>query len=136
MRCLTPLAPSRRRQHIVEQKVGKNIVICLGGTGNHFKEETSVTRAGRGKRRASAARAGARTPIERRAAMRWAQRLKRVFGIDVEACAACGGTMRIIACIEDPVVIKAILAHLAGKARPVHATRRPPGRAPPASAFS
>jgi hypothetical protein len=36
--------------------------------------------------------------------------------------------MRIIACIEDPAVIKAILAHLAGKARPVHA--------PPASAFS
>ena len=92
--------------------------------------------AGRGKRRASAAKTGARTPIERRAAIRWAQRLKRVFGIDVEACAACGGTMRIIACIEDPVVIKAILAHLAGKARPVHAPRLPPGRAPSASAFS
>jgi hypothetical protein len=32
---------------------------------------------------------------------------------------------------QDPVVIKAILAHLAGKARPVHAPRLPP-----ASAFS
>jgi hypothetical protein len=64
--------------------------------------------------------------------MRWAQRLKRVFGIDVETCAGCGGTMRIIACIEDPAVIKAILAHLAGKARPVYAPRLPPGRAPPA----
>jgi ankyrin repeat protein len=32
--------------------------------------------------------------------------------------------------------IKAILAHLAGKARPVHAARLPPGRAPPALAFS
>ncbi len=68
--------------------------------------------------------------------MRWAQRLKRVFGIDVQTRTACGGAMRIIACIEDPVVIKAILAHLAGKARPVHAPRLPPGRAPPASAFS
>jgi hypothetical protein len=67
--------------------------------------------------------------------MREAQRLKRVFGIDIEACAACGG-MCIIASIEDPVVIKAILAHLVGKARPVHAARLPPGRAPPASAFS
>ena len=93
-----------------------------------------VTRAGRGKGRANAANAP--TPAERRAAMRWAQRLKRVFGIDIETCAGCGGTMRIIACIEDPVVIKAILAHLAGKARPVHAPRLPPGRAPPASAFS
>ena len=40
--------------------------------------------------------------------------------------------MRIIACIEDPVVIKVIFAHLAGKARPVDAPRLPPGRAPPA----
>jgi hypothetical protein len=53
--------------------------------------------------------------------MHWAQRLKRVFGIDIETCTACGGTMRIIACIEDPAVIKAILAHLADKARPVRA---------------
>ncbi len=91
-----------------------------------------VSRAGRGKSREGVARADVRTPIERCAAMRWAQRLKRVFGIDIETCAGCGGTMRIIACIEDPLVIKAILAHLAGKARPVHAPRRPPGRAPPA----
>ena len=63
------------------------------------------TRAGRGKGRAQSVKADARTPAERRSAMRWAQRLKRVFGIDVQTCAACGGTMRIIACIEDPVVI-------------------------------
>ncbi len=72
-----------------------------------------------------------RTLTERRTAMRWAQRLKRVFGIDVETCAGCGGTMRIIACIEDPVVIKAILAYLADKARPVYVLCLPPGRAPP-----
>jgi hypothetical protein len=29
--------------------------------------------------------------------MTWAQRLKRVFGIDIETCAACGGALRIIA---------------------------------------
>jgi hypothetical protein len=40
--------------------------------------------------------------------MTWAQRLKRVFGIDIETCPACGGALRIIACIEDPVVIKTI----------------------------
>ena len=95
-----------------------------------------VTRAGRGKGRAGAARADVRPLAERRAAMRWAQRLKRVFGIDIEACAGCGGMMCIIACIEDPAVIKAILAHLAGNARPVHAPRLPPGRAPPAPAQS
>jgi hypothetical protein len=95
-----------------------------------------VTKAGRGKGRADAAKADVRTFAEQRSAMTWAKRLKRVFGIDIETCAACGGTMRIIACIEDPAVIKAILAHLADKVRPVHAARRPPGRAPPASVVS
>lgn len=33
--------------------------------------------------------------------MTWAQCLKRVFGIDIETCPACGGAMWIIACIED-----------------------------------
>jgi hypothetical protein len=68
--------------------------------------------------------------------MTWAQRLRRVFGIDIKTCTACGGTLRIIACIEDPAVIKAILAHLADKARPVHAARQPPGRAQPAPVVS
>jgi hypothetical protein len=44
--------------------------------------------------------------------MTWAQRLKRVFNIDVETCGECGGDVRIIASIEDPAVIKKILAHL------------------------
>ena len=44
--------------------------------------------------------------------MTWVQRLKRVFKIDVETCATCGGTMKVIAAIEDPAVIKRILAHL------------------------
>ena len=52
--------------------------------------------------------------------MRWAQRLKRAFGIDVETCAACRGKMRIIACIEDQAVNKAILAHPTDKAHPVY----------------
>jgi hypothetical protein len=44
--------------------------------------------------------------------MNWAQRLKRVFDIDVEICDQCGGAVKIIACIEDLVVIKKILDHL------------------------
>ena len=63
--------------------------------------------------------------------MTWAQRLKRVFGIDVETCPACGGAVRIIACIEDPVVIEKILTHLEAKGGAAEATRRPPCRAPP-----
>ena len=37
--------------------------------------------------------------------MTWAQRLKRVFAIDIEKCEKCGGAVRIIASIEDPDVI-------------------------------
>ena len=44
--------------------------------------------------------------------MTWAQRLKRVFGIDIEACANCQGKVKILAAIEDPPVIKQILTHL------------------------
>ena len=63
--------------------------------------------------------------------MIWAQRLKRVFGIDIETCPACGGAVRIIACIEDPVVIAKILTHLDKKVAAAEAPRLPPCRAPP-----
>src|SRR5699024_12310679 len=55
------------------------------------------------------------TPAQRRASMTWAQRLKRVFNIDIETCSGCGGAMKVIACIEDPIVIKQILDHLKHK---------------------
>ena len=32
--------------------------------------------------------------------------------LNIETCHECGGAVRIIACIEDPVVIRKILAHL------------------------
>jgi hypothetical protein len=61
----------------------------------------------------------------------WAQRLKRVFGIDIETCPACGGAVRIIAGIEEADVIEKILTHLDAKAAEREAPRRPPCRAPP-----
>ena len=48
--------------------------------------------------------------------MSWARRLKRVFQIDIERCERCGGAVKIIASIEDPVVIEKILAHLERRA--------------------
>ena len=56
------------------------------------------------------------TVAERDASMSWAQRLKRVFGVDIETCPDCGGAVRIIACIEDAEVVEKILAHLGAKA--------------------
>jgi hypothetical protein len=48
--------------------------------------------------------------IQRHAAMTWAQRLKRVFNIDIEVCSRCGGSARVIACIEGQDVIDRTLA--------------------------
>ena len=70
---------------------------------------SQITLSGRGKRRAAAESA---TPAERHRAMRWAQRLKRVFNLDIEPCEHCGAALKIIACIEDPAVIARILKHL------------------------
>ena len=56
---------------------------------------------------------------------------RRVFKIDIETCSKCGGAVKVIACIEDPVVIEKILAHLNEKALPVQAPPLPKSRAPP-----
>ncbi len=65
------------------------------------------------------------------APMSWAQRLKRVFAIDIEACPGCGGKLRVIACIEDPQLIAKILAHVRSREAPTAtaAARGPPGEA-------
>jgi len=75
-----------------------------------------------------------RSPDEKRRSMTWAQRLKRVFGIDVNACGHCGGTLRIVASIEEPTAIRAILAHFAKHGALEKAHYRPAPRAPPAVA--
>ena len=60
------------------------------------------------------------------ARMSWARLLKRVFDIDIEHCPHCGGTMKIIAAIEEPALIAKILAHLG---LPTRAPPRAPARA-------
>ena len=63
--------------------------------------------------------------------MTWAQRLKRVFNIDIETCSKCGGAVRVIACIEDPVVIDKILTYLDEEAALAEPLVLPQSRAPP-----
>ena len=68
--------------------------------------------------------------------MSWAQRLKRVFNIDITQCERCTKrNVKIIACITDPIVIKKILDHLDKIASPITAPLLPPLRAPSRETF-
>jgi Putative transposase len=42
----------------------------------------------------------------------WPELMRHTFAVDVLACPGCGGRMRVVATIEDPVVIRKILTHL------------------------
>ncbi len=78
--------------------------------------QVTPARRGKGRKIQTPEETPDQTPAERRASMTWAQRLKRVFNIDIETCSECGGAVKVIACIEDPVVIAKILTHLEEKA--------------------
>ena len=85
----------------------------------HSRLRAAVTPAHRGVgsaagREPSTERAAERTSAlpARHAAMTWARRLKRVFGVEIDRCAGCGGRLRILASIEEPAAIARILSHL------------------------
>jgi hypothetical protein len=53
------------------------------------------------------------------APLTWAQRLKRVFNLDITLCPSCGGTMRVITDITDPDIIQKILDHIEAQPPPI-----------------
>jgi hypothetical protein len=62
----------------------------------HAALRAAITPAGRGtgvKQRAAVVPA----PTSQDVRMNWARRLKRVFGIEIEQCASCGGRFEVIA---------------------------------------
>ena len=83
----------------------------------------------RKQRNNSATPAVAESAVDRdwpTAPLTWAERLKRVFDIDISVCPLCGGTLRVIADVTDPDVIQTILAHLKQRAPPGAANRQTP----------
>jgi hypothetical protein len=108
-----------------------NLTRFHGVFAPNSKHRALVTPAKRGRGNQARVVEERPSPAERRASMTWAQRLKRVFNIDIETCSVCGGAMKVIACIEDPVVIKQILDHLEHKAEASEPRALPESRAPP-----
>jgi hypothetical protein len=102
----------------------------------HSKLRAAVTPAHRGVGSKAVAAAPAKPITPRHVAMSWAQRLKRVFGIEINTCTRCGGKLKVIASIEEPEVIAKILAHLQKAGPDPQQAELPLGaRAPPTQAL-
>jgi hypothetical protein len=96
-----------------------NLTRFHGVFAPNSKHRSHVTPARRGKGNPSQSQDD-KTPKQRHKAMTWAQRLKRVFNIDVSICPKYEGEAKVIAdtsdrCIEDQPVIDKILKHLQDK---------------------
>ncbi len=71
----------------------------------HSRLRAAVTPAHRGvgaKQPSPSGKPDEKPTPPKHVAMNWARRLKRVFGVEIEGCARCGGRLRIIASIEEP----------------------------------
>ncbi len=112
-----------------------NLTRYHGVFAPNSKHRALVTpaRRGKGKRRSTVEEDKEKAETNRHVAMSWAQRLKRVFNIDVERCRVCGGKARVIAAIEDKAIIDKILTHLDNKMPCAQTVPLPQVRAPPAA---
>ena len=112
-----------------------NLTRYHGVLAPNSKHRVHVTPAKRGKgssRQDLQGTNSAESPVNEHREMTWAQRLKRVFKVDINICNRCGAAVKIIASIEDPLVISKILDHLETKfLAPVTANQLPEPRAPP-----
>ncbi|MBK8538622.1 MAG: transposase [Ardenticatenia bacterium] len=70
--------------------------------------------------------------VSRADARRWAVLIRRIYEVDPLVCPKCGGTMRMIALIQEPKVVDKILKHLRTKGRDARAG--PWATGPPADA--
>lgn len=68
------------------------------------------------------------TPCPGSARIRWAQLLARIYEVLPLLCPSCGGEMRILAFLTEPVTVRTILVHLELPHRPPPLT---PARGPP-----
>lgn len=88
-----------------------NLTRFHGGFAPNSKHTTMITPSRRGK----SLQQENQTPVEKHRAMAWAQRLKKVFNIEVETGDHRGDSVQVIACIEDQAIIDKILPHLEKK---------------------
>ncbi len=118
----------------MDANLALHVTACSNVRTDHITRTScagDTCKAGKGNKVKAPDQLQDQTPAERRASMNCAQRLKRVFNIDIETCRECGGAVKVITCIEDPVVIEKILTHLNEKAALAGTGLVPASRAPP-----
>jgi hypothetical protein len=104
-----------------------NLAVYHGVLGPHSRWRARVVAYGAPP---AVARPGSEASDTSKAAPRhWARAalMRRAFDLDVPACPRCGGRLRLIATVENPEAIRAILAALAGSRE--RERRAPPGAA-------
>jgi len=70
------------------------------------------------------------TPADRHSRAHWARLIQKVYAVNPLQCPKCGGTMRLIAVIDEPAVIRRSLKHLR-RWHPPPKAPDPPARDPP-----
>ena len=108
-----------------------NLTRFHGVFAPNSRHRVTITPALRNKTKQALPTGQKKTRAQKHQSMTWAQRLKRVFGIEIETCEQCGGAVKVIASIEDPLVIQKILSYLNTKNDEVVELLPPQSRAPP-----
>ncbi len=129
---ITILKGELKTSALVMPPVTWPVVLILNRGGSPVAENVSGSPSAEivpRTRAAAATEPGEVSVSDRQRAMSWAQRLKRVFAIDIETCRQCGGRLRVIASIEQPAIIERILDHLGHTQEPIDPAH--PSRAPP-----
>ena len=103
---------------------GFRLTRLYGAYANRTRGARARRMAGAGQRPAPGDReADIPTASQREPRRQWARLIAKVFEVDPLRC-VCGGTMRVVSFILDPVVIRKILQH---RPRPEARAHAPPG---------
>ena len=120
------IPPPRRHRHRYYGVLAPNSPWRSGVTALAAAPESPETAKDEGKAKAEAETE--ETPVRQAARFVWAMLLARIYEVFPLICPKCGGTMKIIAFIDEGDAIRKILTHLG---EPVDPPRLTPARGPP-----
>ena len=89
---------SKSEEYITNFNVGR-FVMGVGWPPNS-RHRVTIRPSFRNKTKQALPTGQEKTRAQKHRSMTWAQRLKRVFGIEIETCEQCGGAVKVIASID------------------------------------